>query len=235
MAFVRKNKGHIFLLILSESKQKEVLLVNIRIRIYNIYKSFEEMEISMYIIVGLGNPTTKYEHTRHNVGFDVIDELADKFNIDMNILKHKAICGKGVIDKEKVVLVKPMTYMNLSGEAVRSVIDFYKIDHKKELIVIYDDVSLEVGRIRIREKGSAGGHNGIKNIIANLSSEEFIRLKLGVGEKPRGYDLADYVLGHFKGKDKELIEEGIDNSAKATEALVTQGLQVAMNKFNKLQ
>ena len=135
----------------------------------------------MYIIVGLGNPTAQYEGTRHNVGFAVIDELAQKYNISMDIKKHKAYCGKGMIEGQKVILAKPQTYMNLSGESVRSLLDFYKIDEEEELIVIYDDISLDVGQLRIRKKGSAGGHNGIKNIIAHLGHSVFPRIKVGVG------------------------------------------------------
>ena len=154
----------------------------------------------MNIIVGLGNPTREYENTRHNIGFMAIDALAEKYNISVLDCKHKALIGKGIINGNKVVLVKPLTYMNLSGEAVRAVIDYYKADAESELIVIYDDVSLDVGQLRIRKKGSAGGHNGIKNIIAHLGHDVFMRIKIGVGEKPKGYDLADYVLGHLDRK-----------------------------------
>ena len=139
----------------------------------------------MYIIVGLGNPTSQYEGTRHNVGFDVIDAIADKYNITMDIRKHRAFCGKGIIAGQKVILAKPQTYMNLSGESVRSLVDYFKIDEEQELIVIYDDISLDVGQLRIRKKGSAGGHNGIKNIIAHLGHSVFPRIKVGVGEKPK--------------------------------------------------
>ena len=161
--------------------------------------------LNMYIIVGLGNPGKEYETTRHNTGFQIIDIIAEKYNIDIVERKHKAWIGKGYIDGQKVVLVKPQTFMNLSGESVRAVIDYYKVDEKDELIVIYDDISMEVGQIRIRKKGSAGGHNGIKNIIAHLGHDTFLRIKVGVGEKPKGYDLADYVLGHFKKEEREEI------------------------------
>ena len=133
-----------------------------------------------------------------NVGFEVIDALARKYNIDVDTKKHRAYIGKGMIEGQKVILAKPQTYMNLSGESVRSLLDYYKVDEEQELLVIYDDISLGVGQIRIRAKGSAGGHNGIKNIIAHLGTQEFPRVRIGVGEKPARMDLADYVLGHFR-------------------------------------
>ena len=187
----------------------------------------------MYIIVGLGNPTKDYEGTRHNVGFDVIDAIADKYNISVTERKHRAFCGKGIIAGQRVLLVKPQTYMNLSGESVRSVLDFYKVDEETELIVIYDDVSLDVGQLRIRKKGSAGGHNGIKNIIQHLGHNVFQRIKVGVGEKPKEYDLADYVLGHFSREDKERMTEGYKRAVLAVEMLVVGDVDGAMNEFNK--
>ena len=148
----------------------------------------------MFIIVGLGNPSKEYEGTRHNAGFEVIDRIADKYNISVDTKKHRALIGKGIIGGQKVILAKPQTFMNLSGESVRSLLDYYKVDEEQEFIVIYDDISLDNGQIRIRAKGSAGGHNGIKNIIAHLGGQVFPRVKVGVGEKPSKYDLADYVL-----------------------------------------
>ena len=162
----------------------------------------------MFIIAGLGNPTKQYEGTRHNVGFDVIDRLSEKYNIAVDTKKHRALIGKGMIAGQKVILAKPQTYMNLSGESIRSLLDYYKVDEEHELLVIYDDVSLGVGQLRIRAKGSAGGHNGIKNIIAHLGGQVFPRIKIGVGEKPPKYDLADYVLGHFSKAEKVLMDEG---------------------------
>ena len=185
----------------------------------------------MKIIVGLGNPEKKYDGTRHNIGFAVLDRIADKYNISMDIKKHKGLCGKGIIEGEKVVLVKPMTYMNLSGECVREVADFYKAD-PQDILVIFDDISLEPGKIRIRAKGSAGGHNGIKSIIAHLGSEQFARIKCGIGEKPKGYDLADYVLGHFSKDELEIIDSGIQRAQEACACILTQGIDAAMNKFN---
>lgn len=187
----------------------------------------------MVIIVGLGNPKKEYENTRHNVGFMAIDALAEKYNISVLDCRHKALIGKGVINGYKVVLVKPLTYMNLSGEAVRAVIDYYKADAESELIVIYDDVSLDVGQLRIRKKGSAGGHNGIKNIIAQLGHDVFLRIKIGVGEKPKGYDLADYVLGHFSKEELAVMQESLCKVDGAVNLMLAGEVDQAMNDYNK--
>ena len=187
----------------------------------------------MFIIAGLGNPTKQYEGTRHNAGFEVIDRLSEKYNIDVGTKKHRALIGKGVIAGQKVILAKPQTYMNLSGESIRSLLDYYKIDEEQELLIIYDDISLNPGQIRIRAKGSAGGHNGVKNIIAHLGSQVFPRIKVGVGEKPRGRDLADYVLGHFSKEEKVLMEEGYDNAVHAAEMIVSGSVEAAMNEYNR--
>lgn len=187
----------------------------------------------MFIIAGLGNPTREYAGTRHNIGFDVIDVIAEQNHISVMECKHRALIGKGMIDGQKVILAKPQTYMNLSGEAVRELVNYYKIDAEKELIVIYDDVSLDVGQIRIRKKGSAGGHNGIKNMIAQLGSDVFLRIKMGVGEKPRGYDLADYVLGHFSGDEKKVMAESAVKAAEAAGYMLRDETDAAMNLYNK--
>ena len=187
----------------------------------------------MFLIVGLGNPTKQYEKTRHNIGFDVMDALADKYNISISENKHKALCGKGVIEGMKVVLAKPQTYMNLSGESIREAVDFYKVDPETEFLVIYDDISLAPGHLRIRKKGSAGGHNGIKNIISHLGSQVFLRIKVGVGEKPKGYDLADYVLGHFSKEDREKLTDSRAHAVRAVEMLLQGRIQEAMNEFNR--
>ena len=186
----------------------------------------------MYIIVGLGNPDKKYMNTRHNIGFDVIDAIAEKSDIVVGEKKHKAVIGKGIVAGQKAVLVKPLTYMNLSGESVRSVIDFYKVDEKSELIVISDDVSLDMGQIRIRKRGSDGGHNGLKNIIMHLGHDEFIRVRMGVGEKPPRMDLADYVLGHFSAKEREVMNEGARTATLAIETIIAEGPDAAMNRYN---
>ena len=158
--------------------------------------------------------------------------FAEKYNIDISIRKHRAYCGKGMINGNKVVLVKPQTYMNLSGECVREIVDYYKVDEKSRLIVIYDDVSMDVGRLRIRKKGSAGGHNGIKNIILHLGHDVFQRIKIGVGEKPESYDLADYVLGHFTSEEVKKIKESAVLANEAVRLIVWDETEAAMNRFN---
>ncbi len=187
----------------------------------------------MFIIVGLGNPGKDYTNTRHNIGFDVIDMLADMTGISVIEKKHKAIVGKGVIDGQKVILAKPQTYMNLSGESVREIIDYYKVDEEQELIVISDDISLDVGNIRVRKKGSAGGHNGLKNIIAHLGHDTFMRVKMGVGEKPKGYDLADYVLGHFTSDERKIMNEAAKSATEAIRMMLAGNVDKAMNLYNK--
>lgn len=186
----------------------------------------------MYIIVGLGNPEKKYDGTRHNIGFSALTVLADTYGISMDIKKHKAVCGKGVIEGKKVLLAMPQTYMNLSGESVRELVDYYKIDPEEELIVIYDDINLAPGKLRIRPKGSAGGHNGIKNIIAHLGTQIFPRIRVGVGEKPKGWDLADYVLGRFSREEEPVIREALDKTTKACCEIITEDVTSAMNKYN---
>lgn len=186
----------------------------------------------MFLIVGLGNPGRQYEHTRHNVGFDVMDAIAEKYNISISEKKHRALCGKGVINGVKVVLAKPQTFMNLSGESVESLLSYYKLDPEEEMLVIYDDISLAPGNLRIRKKGSAGGHNGIKNIIAQTGTQNFLRIKVGVGEKPKGWDLADYVLGRFDEDDRAAVEEAIGHAVLAAELMLQGEVDAAMNEFN---
>lgn len=186
----------------------------------------------MFLIVGLGNPTKQYEKTRHNIGFDVIDALAEKYNISVSEKKHKALCGKGAIDGVKVVLAKPQTFMNLSGESVAELLNYYKLDPETEMIVIFDDISLAPGNIRIRKKGSAGGHNGIKNIIALSGTQDFMRIKVGVGEKPKGWDLADYVLGRFEKEDRALVDEAIGHAVEAAVMMLNGDVEKAMNDYN---
>ena len=187
----------------------------------------------MFIIAGLGNPGKRYENTRHNVGFDAIDELVDRYRIPGSGVSHKAMVGKGIMEGQKVLLAKPLTYMNLSGEAIRGLVDYYKIDPESELLVIYDDISLEPGNIRIRKKGSAGGHNGIKSIIAQLGTQNFQRIRIGVGEKPKNWDLADYVLGTFGKEDRPLVEEALGNAAEAAAMIIQGKIDEAMNRFNR--
>lgn len=185
----------------------------------------------MKLIVGLGNPTVKYDKTRHNVGFEVIDRLVDKYNIPLDVSKHKGIYGKGKIEGLTVILLKPMTYMNLSGESIREVASYYKI-LPEDIIVIYDDINLDVGRLRIREKGSAGGHNGIKNIISQLGTEEFPRIRIGVGMKPPKMELVDYVLSRFSQEEQSLMDQGYERACEALELLLADDIPAAMNQFN---
>lgn len=183
----------------------------------------------MFLIVGLGNPGKEYDGTRHNIGFETIDYLSKKYNIDVNRTKFKGTFGEGFINNKKVVLLKPSTYMNLSGESIREAINFYKLENE-EVLVIYDDISLDVGKIRIREKGSAGGHNGIKSIIANMSTDVFPRIKIGVGQ-PKG-DLVSHVLGKFSQEEINDLNEVIEVSSEAVEIIVKDGTKEAMNKLN---
>lgn len=191
------------------------------------------MENKVYIIVGLGNPGNKYDNTRHNIGFALIDAIAHTYNISVIENKHRALIGKGMINGVKVILVKPLTYMNVSGESVRSVVDYYKIDETSQLIILYDDISLEVGQLRIREKGSAGGHNGIKSIIEHLGDNVFLRMKIGVGNKPKGYDLADYVLGHFTEEEIRILQQQLEGMIHGVDLIVHDKVAIAMNLYNK--
>lgn len=187
----------------------------------------------MYIIVGLGNPGRRYANTRHNVGFDTVDVLAGRYHIDVEQGRFQGLLGKGVIEGRPVVLAKPLTFMNLSGQCVRELVNFFKIDETSELIVIYDDISLPPGQLRIREKGSAGGHNGIKSIIAHLGGQDFLRVKVGIGEKPPGYDLADYVLSHFTKEERAALDGALERAADAVVRMITDGADAAMNEYNR--
>lgn len=187
----------------------------------------------MFVIVGLGNPTLPYEGTRHNVGFDVIDRLAEKYHITVETRKNRALTGKGVIEGQKVMLVKPQTYMNLSGESVRGLMDYFKFDPEKELLVISDDINLDVGQLRIRKKGSAGGHNGIKNLILHLDTSDFARIRIGIGRKPEGYDLADYVLSRFSKEERGILEESYEKAEEAAVMIVSGRIDEAMNQYNR--
>ena len=187
----------------------------------------------MYVIVGLGNPGREYKNSRHNVGFDVIEKLAEQEHIDVLEKKHKAVIGKGLVAGEKCILAKPQTFMNLSGESVRQLLNYYKVDETAELIVISDDVSLDLGQIRIRKKGSAGGHNGLKNIILHLGHDVFMRIRIGIDDKPPGYDLVDYVLGHFAEDEEEAIAQAVKDAVSAVEVILADSPDKAMNLFNK--
>ncbi|HOE57220.1 MAG TPA: aminoacyl-tRNA hydrolase [Bacillota bacterium] len=185
----------------------------------------------MYLIVGLGNPGDKYRYTKHNVGFMVLDYFASVHNISIGRIKHKAVLGEGLIGNEKVILAKPQTYMNLSGESVQELMCWYKEDISR-LIVVYDDVDLDVGRIRIRPEGSSGTHNGMKSIIYILNTDRFPRIRIGIGKQPDYMDLADYVMGRFSDEEIPLMEEAVKNAALAIEETVKNGINSAMNKYN---
>ena len=189
----------------------------------------------MYIIAGLGNPTREYEKTRHNVGFDTIDVLADKLNTSVDEKKFKGLYGRGIIAGEKVILLKPQTFMNLSGESIREAADFYKID-PEHIIVIYDDISLDVGQLRIRKKGSAGGHNGIKSIDRALGTPKYARVRMGVGHAQRGAHAHDntvnWVLGGFGPDQRKQLPEFLADGADAAETIIFNGLAKAQEQFN---
>lgn len=185
-----------------------------------------------WLVVGLGNVGEKYDNTRHNVGFEVADELAERGRAPIQKLKHRALTNTLEIGGEKVLLMKPVTYMNLSGEAVGEAARFYKIpsDH---VLVIYDDVSLPLGKLRIRDKGSAGGHNGIKNIIAHLGTDVFPRVKVGVGAPSHpDYDMVDWVIGSFSAQERKIVDEALDRALDAAECIISRGMTEAQNRFN---
>lgn len=183
----------------------------------------------MYLVVGLGNPGEEYKHTRHNVGFDIIDLMKSKYNVSVNRIKFKGVYGEVNISNERVILLKPSTYMNLSGESVREAASFYKISNEN-IIIIYDDISLDAGKLRIRSKGSAGGHNGIKSIITNMSTDVFTRIKIGVGQPQKS--LIPHVLGRFSKEDRILVEKTFEASIKAVETIIAKSYVEAMNEFN---
>ena len=188
----------------------------------------------VFIIAGLGNPGEKYVNTRHNVGFCTMDFMEEMYRIPINTGKFKAFVGTGRINGKKVILLKPQTFMNLSGESIRDAVNFYKVDPKTHLIVIYDDISLPVGQLRIRPSGSAGGHNGIKSIISNLkNSDEFLRIKVGVGNKPEGWELSDYVLSHFDKDDRPVMQDACKKACEAVSELLTGDIDRAMSKYNR--
>lgn len=183
----------------------------------------------MYLVVGLGNPGEKYKYTRHNIGFEVIDKLADMYKISINRIKFKGVCGELRIGMEKVILLKPTTYMNLSGESVIQAADYYDIPNEN-IIIIHDDVSLDVGRLRIRIKGSSGGQNGVKNIIYHLETDAFTRLKIGVGKPQK--DLVSHVLGKFSKDETEIMDKSIEAAVQSVEVIINKGAVEAMNQFN---
>ncbi|MCI8646945.1 MAG: aminoacyl-tRNA hydrolase [Firmicutes bacterium] len=184
----------------------------------------------MYIIAGLGNPGRRYENTRHNIGFITLDLLAERNDIKINKIKHKALVGEGRISGQKVLLVKPQTYMNLSGQSLREVMDYYKEDIE-HLVVIYDDIDIPTGTVRIRKKGSAGTHNGMRSIVYDLQSDQFPRIRIGMGGE-RKMALRDFVTGGFTKEEKGLLEEAVERAALASECIVAKGIDKAMNEYN---
>ena len=187
----------------------------------------------MYLIVGLGNPGRQYEATRHNMGFDVIDKLVEEYNVPQSGVKFNAMYGKGRIEGQPVILMKPLSYMNLSGESLREIIDFYKLNPAEELIVIYDDISLDPGQLRIRAKGSAGGHNGIKNIIAHLGTQDFPRIKIGTGAPAGGgAEMIDWVIGVPSQAERKVLVESFRRAIDAAACIIQNGCQKAMNDYN---
>lgn len=196
----------------------------------------KEQEVSggkiMKVFVGLGNPGRQYEETRHNIGFMVIDELADKWNIPLTQSKFKGIFGQGTVNGEKVLLVKPLTYMNLSGECVRPLLDFYKLD-VEDLVVIYDDLDLPAGKLRLRQKGSAGGHNGIKSLIQHLGTQNFNRIRMGIDRPKNGPSISDYVLGKFHAEERPAIDDSVKKAAEACEESLSKEFLQVMNTFNQ--
>ena len=185
----------------------------------------------MYVVVGLGNPGKQYDKTRHNVGFDVIDILAEEYGISVSKIKHKALIGEGRVGSEKVLLVKPQTYMNLSGETLIDIYNYYKVD-MENIIVIYDDIDLDVGKIRIRKKGSGGTHNGMRSITKCLGSTDFPRVRVGVSKPRPGQDLADFVLSRFRKEEADDVELGLEKAAKSVDVMIRDNIDLAMNKYN---
>lgn len=186
----------------------------------------------LYLMIGLGNPGSKFENTRHNVGFDTIDYISAKYGIKLSKIGFKAVYGEGEIEGIRVILVKPQTFMNLSGESVREIVEWYKLPMER-VIVIYDDIDLEPGKIRVRPKGSSGTHNGMKSVIYQLQDDNFPRVRIGIGRAPEKWDLADYVLSKFSREDRQVINGSIEKAAEAAVIIAKNGPEKAMNSYNK--
>ncbi|CDE90686.1 MAG: aminoacyl-tRNA hydrolase [Clostridia bacterium] len=185
----------------------------------------------MYLIVGLGNPESEYAHTRHNMGFDTINELAKNNNINITKTKFKALYETGIIQNEKVILLKPQTYMNLSGEAIKEARDFYNVK-PEEIIVIYDDIDIEKGKIKLRKKGGPGSHNGMKSVVQELNTTDFIRIRVGIGQPEFKSDMINYVIGKVPEEEQKILQQGTKKAAEAIEEILKNGIDIAMNKFN---
>jgi PTH1 family peptidyl-tRNA hydrolase len=186
----------------------------------------------LYIVAGLGNPGSRYENTRHNMGFDTVDMLSSEYNIKVTKVKFKSLIGDGEIEGKRVILVKPQTFMNLSGESIREIIEWYKIPIKN-IIIVYDDIDLPLGKIRVRPSGSSGTHNGMRSIRYQIQSDGFPRVRVGIGRPPEGWELADFVLSKLNGEDRKTVNEGIKNACNAVAAIMKSGVDTAMNKFNR--
>lgn len=185
----------------------------------------------MYLIIGLGNPENEYKNTRHNMGFDTINVLSKKYNIEMNKSKFDAICGDGIIENEKVILIKPQTYMNLSGKSAIQFVNFYKVN-MQNVIVIYDDMDVDLGKIKIRKKGGPGSHNGMKSMISELNSQDFPRVRVGIGKPKFDNDMINYVIGAIPNNEKEILEKSVEESSNAVCEILNSGIDLAMNRFN---
>lgn len=185
----------------------------------------------MYLIVGLGNPEPEYSKTRHNMGFNVINKLAKKYEIEVNNKKFKGLLGKGLIEGEKVILLKPQTFMNLSGESIREVINFYNLEND-DLIVIYDDIDIDKGEIKIRKTGGPGSHNGMKSVIENLPNNKFKRVRVGIGKPLYKNDMINYVIGKVDDEELEILDKGTEKAKEAVIEIIKNGIDNAMNKFN---
>ncbi len=185
----------------------------------------------MYLIVGLGNPENEYANTRHNMGFDTINEIAKNNNINITKTKFKGLYETGIIQGKKVILLKPQTYMNLSGESIKEIVEFYNIE-KDEIIVIYDDIDIEKGNIKIRKKGSAGTHNGMKSVIKELGTTEFGRVRVGIGQPEFKNDMINYVIGKVPEEEQKILKQGVTKATEAVEEIIKNGIEMAMNKFN---
>ena len=185
----------------------------------------------MYLIVGLGNPEADYSKTRHNMGFNVINKLSEKYDIEVNKNKYKGLVGKGIIENEKVILLKPQTYMNLSGESIKECVDFYKLENEN-IIIIYDDIDIEPGEIKLRKQGGPGSHNGMKSVVKELNTQEFSRVRIGIGCPEDKSKLIDYVIGAIDEEHIPLLEEGVAKATDAVIEIIKNGIDIAMNKYN---
>lgn len=186
----------------------------------------------MYLIVGLGNPEEEYKNTRHNMGFDVINEIAKIYNINVDKQKFQGLYNTGIIESQKVILLKPQTYMNLSGEAVKRYMDFYNISNEN-ILIIYDDMDIEKGQIKIRKMGGPGSHNGMKSVIENLKTEKFPRIRVGIGKPEYKFDKIGYVIGQIPAEEREVLNNGIKKATKAVTEILKEGIEKAMNEYNK--